>query len=234
MNLGDLEFHLLTDGTFRLDGGAMFGVIPKPHVGAQVARRRSQPHSARDEFLLIRAAGKWILVETGAGDKWDAKRQRHLRLRRHAALARIQLAANGVAPEKIDIVINTHLHFDHCGWNTRVVDGKLLPTFPNATLLVQRGELEHAKHPTDRDRASYFRENFDPIEDAGQWHLLDDDAAKSFPVSAVVRLSRTHAAHARRAASPAAATACSFLPIWCPRSAHLAYPWIMGFDLVSH
>ena len=117
MKLGDLEFWLLTDGTFRLDGGAMFGVIPKP-MWEKVA-----PADARNRILmamnslLIRAAGKWILIETGAGDKWDSKRSD---IYAFEAAPRLldKLVTHGVPPEKIDIVINTHLHFDHCGWNT--------------------------------------------------------------------------------------------------------------------
>ena len=78
-------------------------------------------------------------------------------------------------PEQVDIVVNTHLHFDHCGWNTRMVDGKLVPTFPNARYIVQRGELEHARHPSERDRASYFPENFEPMAKTGQWSLIEED-----------------------------------------------------------
>ena len=155
MRLGELEFYILTDGVFRLDGGAMFGVIPKP-MWEKVA-----PADARNRItlamnsLLIRAAGKWILVETGAGDKWDAKRRDIYAFEGRRGCPS-NWSTRGVRPEEIDIVINTHLHFDHCGWNTRMVNGKAVPAFPNARYIVQRGELEHARHPTERDRASYF------------------------------------------------------------------------------
>jgi glyoxylase-like metal-dependent hydrolase (beta-lactamase superfamily II) len=175
MKLGDLEFWLITDGTFRLDGGAMFGVIPRPMW------ERVSPPDSRNRILmamnslLIRAAGKWILLETGAGDKWDEKRTDIYAFEGPPRLLD-KLETHGVPPEKIDIVINTHLHFDHCGWNTRVVNGKAVPAFPNATYIVQRGEFDHAKDPSDRDRASYFPENFMPMEESGQWSLLDGDA----------------------------------------------------------
>src|SRR5579863_9253316 len=129
MKLGNLEFWLLTDGTFRLDGGAMFGVIPKPMW------EKVSPPDARNRILmamnslLIRAAGKWILVETGAGDKWDAKRSDIYSFEAPPRLPD-KLVTHGVPPEKIDIVVNTHLHFDHCGWNTRIVKGEVLPVFP--------------------------------------------------------------------------------------------------------
>ncbi len=116
--------------------------------------------------LLIRAAAKWILVETGAGDKWDAK-HRDIYAFEGAPRLLEQLAARGLEPEQIDIVVNTHLHFDHCGWNTRIVNGKAVPTFPNARYFVHRGELEHARHPTERDRASYFPDNFEPMAEIG-------------------------------------------------------------------
>ena len=138
MKLGDLEFWLITDGTFRLDGGAMFGVIPKPMW------EKAAPPDARNRILmamnslLIRAARKWILVETGAGDKWDAKRSDIYAFDGPPRLPE-KLVTHGVPPEKIDLVINTHLHFDHCGWNTRVVSGEALPLFPNARYFVQRG-----------------------------------------------------------------------------------------------
>jgi glyoxylase-like metal-dependent hydrolase (beta-lactamase superfamily II) len=166
MKLGDLEFWLITDGTFRLDGGAMFGVIPKPMW------EKVSPPDARNRILmamnslLIRAAGKWILVETGAGDKWDAKRTDIYAFESAPRLPE-KLVTHSVPPEQIDIVINTHLHFDHCGWNTRIVSGEAIPLFPNARYVVQRGELAHAKSPTDRDRASYFPENFMPMEKSG-------------------------------------------------------------------
>ena len=176
MKLGDLEFHILNDGTFRLDGGAMFGVIPRPMW------ERVSPPDERNRILmamnslLIRAGGKTILVETGAGDKWDDKRREIYAFAGEPRLPE-QLAAHGVRPEDVDIVVNTHLHFDHCGWNTRLVDGKAVPMFPNARYVVQRGELEHARHPSERDRASYFPDNFEPMEASGQWWLLGGDDA---------------------------------------------------------
>ncbi len=133
----------------------MFGVIPRPMW------ERVAPPDERNRILmamnslLIRAAGKWILIETGAGDKWDAKRTQIYSFEGTPRLPD-KLVTHGVPPEQIDIVINTHLHFDHCGWNTRMVNGEAIPVFPNARYIVQRGELEHAKAPTDRDRASYF------------------------------------------------------------------------------
>src|SRR5207245_384537 len=122
MKLGSIEFHILNDGTFRLDGGAMFGVIPKPMWERVVPPDERNRVTLTMNSLLIRAAAQWILVETGAGDKWDDKR-RDIYAFEGAPRLPVQLAARGLEPEQIDIVVNTHLHFDHCGWNTRNMMG---------------------------------------------------------------------------------------------------------------
>jgi glyoxylase-like metal-dependent hydrolase (beta-lactamase superfamily II) len=227
MKLGELEFHILTDGTFRLDGGAMFGVIPR------TMWERVAPPDERNRItlsmnsLLIRTAGKRILVETGAGDKWDEKR-RQIYAFAGRRLPK-QLAAHGIEPEQIDIVVNTHLHFDHCGWNTRVVDGKVVPTFPNARYVVQRGELEHAKRPTERDRASYLPDNFEPVAAAGQWELVEGDRE----IAPGVELLRApgHTADMMCVRLSGGGQSAVLLADLVPTTAHLPLPWIMGFDL---
>jgi glyoxylase-like metal-dependent hydrolase (beta-lactamase superfamily II) len=228
MKLGELEFWLLTDGTFRLDGGAMFGVIPKPmweRVSAPDSRNRILMAM---NSLLIRAAGKWILVETGAGDKWDAKRTDIYAFEGPPRLPET-LAARGVPPDKIDIVINTHLHFDHCGWNTRIVKGEAIPVFPNAKYIVQRGELEHAKSPSDRDRASYFPENFVPMEKSGQWSLLEGDSAV-IPGIELIR-APGHNQDMMCLLLKGGGKTVFFTADLIPTAAHVPYPWIMGYDL---
>jgi len=179
MKLGDLEFWLLTDGTFRLDGGAMFGVIPKPMW------EKVSPPDARNRILmamnslLIRAAGKWILVETGAGDKWDAKRSDIYAFDEPPRLPD-KLVTHGVPPEKIDIVLNTHLHFDHCGWNTRLVNGRWVPTFPNAKYVFHKKEYDYWEAATARKEqppGDVWRMNCLPVVEAGQALLVNDDYA---------------------------------------------------------
>jgi glyoxylase-like metal-dependent hydrolase (beta-lactamase superfamily II) len=228
MKLGDLEFWLVTDGTFRLDGGAMFGVIPR-----QLWERVSPPDDRNRilmalNSLLIRAAGKWILIETGAGDKWDEKSRD---IYSFEGLQRLpeKLAARGVPPEKIDIVVNTHLHFDHCGWNTRIVNGEAVPVFPHARYIVQQGELDHAKAPTERDRASYFPENFQPMEKSGQWSLLERDAE----VVPGVELIRTpgHNRDMMCVRLSGGGKKAFFFADLIPTAAHVPYPWIMAYDL---
>jgi glyoxylase-like metal-dependent hydrolase (beta-lactamase superfamily II) len=227
MKLGELEFWLLTDGTFRLDGGAMFGVIPRP-IWERVA-----PPDDRNRILmamnslLIRTAGKWILVETGAGDKLDAKRLDIFAF--EGARLPEKLTAHGVSPEKIDIVINTHLHFDHCGWNTKIVDGIAVPAFPNAQYIVQRGELEHAKAPTERDRATYFPHNYEPMEKSRQWSLLEADA-EIVPGLELIRMPG-HNRDMMCVRLTGGGKTVFFTSDLIPTAAHLSYPWIMGYDL---
>jgi glyoxylase-like metal-dependent hydrolase (beta-lactamase superfamily II) len=227
MIFGDLEFHLLTDGTFRLDGGAMFGVIPKPMW------ERVAPADERNRILmalnslLIRAGGKTILVETGAGDKWDAKK-RDIYAFEGVRLPQ-RLAERGVRPEDVDIVVNTHLHFDHCGWNTSMVNEKVVPTFPNARYVLQAGELEHARHATERDQASYFADNFEPIAVSKQWWLLEGDQEIA-PGVELIRMPGHNRDMMGVRLSGGGQTAL-FLADLVPMSAHLGTAWIMGFDL---
>jgi glyoxylase-like metal-dependent hydrolase (beta-lactamase superfamily II) len=227
MKLGELEFHVIHAGDFRLDGGAMFGVIPKTmweRVAPADERNRIE---MRMSSLLIRAGGKLILVETGAGDKFDAKKRDIYALTESPLLD--ELAKRGVKPEQVDIVVNTHLHFDHCGGNTRIVEGKLKPTFPNARYIVQRGELEHARHASERDRASYFPENYEPMAETGQWELI----AKDTEIVPGVQLIRVpgHNRDMMCVRLSGGGKVAMLLADLIPMTTHLPLPWIMGFDL---
>jgi glyoxylase-like metal-dependent hydrolase (beta-lactamase superfamily II) len=228
LRLGDIEFLVLNDGTFRLDGGAMFGVVPKP-----MWEKKSRPDDRNRillsmNCLLIRAAGKTLVVETGAGDKWDAKR-RDIYAFEGAPRLPDQLAAHGVKPDQVDIVINTHLHFDHCGWNTHLVDGKPRPMFPNARYVVQKPHFEHAKSPNERDRASFLPDNFLPVEATGQWWLLEGEHEIVPGVSVFPAPGHTPAMQCVKLEG--AGKAAIFLSDLVPTTAHLPFPWIMGFDL---
>jgi glyoxylase-like metal-dependent hydrolase (beta-lactamase superfamily II) len=229
MKLGEIEFYILNDGTFRLDGGAMFGVIPKPMWGRVAPADEKNRITLSMNSLLIRAEGKWILVETGAGDKWDAKR-RDIYAFEGAPRLPGQLAAHGIGPEQIDIVVNTHLHFDHCGWNTRIVDGAPVPTFPNAKYYVHLGEFEHARHPTERDRASYMPENFEPMVKTGQWHLVEREGGEVVPGVELIVLPG-HTSNMMGVRLSSGSQTAIFLADLVPTTAHLPLPWIMGFDL---
>jgi len=167
-------------------------------------------------------------VETGAGDKLDDKR-RDIYAFQAAQRLPAQLADRGLEPEQIDIVINTHLHFDHCGWNTRIVNSQAVPTFPNARYFVHRGELEHARHPTERDRVSYIPDNFEPMVKSGQWQLVEGEHREVVPgVELIVLPGHTNDMMGVRLSS--GGQTAIFLSDLVPMTAHLPLPWIMGLD----
>jgi glyoxylase-like metal-dependent hydrolase (beta-lactamase superfamily II) len=227
VKLGELEFHIISAGHVLLDGGAMFGVIPRP-----LWEKKMQP-DARNRItlsmncLLIHAGGKRILVETGAGDKMNAKTREIYGL--DGPFVEDELRGYGLRPEDIDIVLNTHLHFDHAGGNTRVDKDKVVPTFPNARYIVQRGEFEHAMNPNERDRASYFPENYAPLEAAGMFTLLDGDGEIA-PGVEVVRLPG-HTAYMQGVKLTGGGKTAFLFADLVPTTAHLPIPWIMGYDL---
>ena len=227
MKLGDLEFHVISDGHLRLDGGAMFGVIPR------TMWERKMPPDARHRItlsmncLLVRAGGKLIVVETGAGDKLDPK------LREIYGVDGPHLTDGlqnyGVRPEDVDIVINTHLHFDHCGGNTRRESDKLVPAFPIAQYIVQKGEFDHAMRPNERDRASYFSENFASLHAVGRFSLVEGDAVVA-PGVELIRVPGHTADMQCVKLTGGGKTAFLFADL-VPTTAHLPLAWIMGYDL---
>ncbi len=227
MKLGNLEFHILTAGHCRLDGGAMFGVIPKPMWEKKIPADTRNRITIALNCLLISAGGKRILVETGAGDKWPAKLQDIYGLDGPFLLDRLK--DHRLHPEQIDIVVNTHLHFDHCGGNTRIENGKVVAAFPNARYIVQRGEFEHGMKPNERDRASYFPENYEPLKEASKLSLLEGDRV----IAPGVELIRApgHTADMQCVKLSGGGKTAFFFADLVPTTAHLALPWIMGYDL---
>ena len=168
--LGDFELTILSDGTYPLDGGAFFGVVPKIMWSKKVMADERNYVAAGLNSLLIRTGKQTVLVETGMGNKLS---DRMIKFYGQPAKLLENLTAGGVAPEDIDIVINTHLHFDHCGWNT-VCDntGKIVPTFPRAKYYCPEGEWQYAQHPSERDAISYLPDNYDSLVASGQMTLL--------------------------------------------------------------
>jgi glyoxylase-like metal-dependent hydrolase (beta-lactamase superfamily II) len=227
MKLGDIEFHMVCAGHVRLDGGAMFGVIPRTLWEKKIAPDARNRITLAMNCLLIHAAGKRILVETGAGDKWDPK------LRDIYAIEQSRLVDGlgeyDLRPEDIDVVVNTHLHFDHCGGNTIEEKGKILPVFPNARYVVQRGEFEHAKNPTERDRASYFDENYVPLESAGMVSLFEGDHTIVPGLELIVVPG--HTKHMQCVKLTGGGKTAFFFADLIPTTAHLPLPWIMSYDL---
>jgi glyoxylase-like metal-dependent hydrolase (beta-lactamase superfamily II) len=228
MHLGDLEVHYLDGGTFRLDGGAMFGVVPKVLWDKKAAPDEGNRIRLRANSLLVRSGRQNIIIETGNGTIWDPKLRAIFAIEDGDPLIS-SLRKFGVEPDQVDLVINTHLHFDHAGGNTRLQGDKIVPTFRNARYFVQRSELEHAKNPTERDRASYFAHHFQPIAEAGQWQLLDGDA-EIVPGIRVERIPG-HNASIQALVLSSGGKRLAFVADLLPTRHHIPLPWIMAYDL---
>jgi glyoxylase-like metal-dependent hydrolase (beta-lactamase superfamily II) len=228
MRFGDLELISLSDGIFRLDGGAMFGVVPKP------LWERRAPADERNRIqlglrpLLVRGE-KTMLIDAGIGDKMDAKSVEIYAIDRTVSLDRT-LAAAGLAPGDIEIALASHLHFDHVGgFTVRDPAGTIVPTFPRARYVARTAEWDDAVHPHERNRASYLPENFVPLADRGVLELVPGDAT----IMPGVRVVRTggHTMHHQMVVIESGGRTAIFAADLVPTTAHVDEPWIMGYDL---
>jgi glyoxylase-like metal-dependent hydrolase (beta-lactamase superfamily II) len=226
--LGDLELISLTDGSFRLDGGAMFGVVPRALWAAKAPPDDRNRIMLAMRPLIVRGA-RTLIVDAGVGDKDGPGFHDRYGIDRTVRLDHA-LAEAGIAPEDIDLVLATHLHFDHAGgFTVRERDGRVRPRFPRARYVVRRGEWEDATHPHERNRASYLPENFLPLAEAGVLELVDDDQT----IMPGVRVRRTggHTRHHQIVTIESGGRHAAFLGDLVPTSAHLPDAWIMGYDL---
>ena len=229
MKLGAFEIYPISDGRFRLDGGAMFGVVPKVLWEKCCPADESNRISLSLTALLVRTKGKTILVDTGLGSKEDEKFRRMFAVERTPTILQ-SLKRLGLEPEDIDLVINTHLHFDHAGGNTiRERDGSLRPAFPKARYVIQRGEFEDAARANERTRASYREDNFAPVAYLNQWEFLHGDTELVPGVTAVVTAGHTR--HHQSVKIESEGETAFFLGDLIPTVSHLPLPYIMGYDL---
>ncbi|HEX7183537.1 MAG TPA: MBL fold metallo-hydrolase [Thermoanaerobaculia bacterium] len=230
MELGDFELIKVSDGTFRLDGGAMFGVVPR------VLWEQAKPPDDRNRIrmgtncLLVARGSDLLLIDTGIGDKHEPKFIDSYGLEAGATRLPESIRQAGYELEDVTHVLLSHLHFDHCGWNTRREGAGLAPTFSRARYWLQRGEVEHARHPNERDRASYFPVNWEPLFEAGVVELFDDEAEPIPGVKAV----RTPGHNNDMCIVLIDGGGINKAVFWAdlvPTSAHVPYPWIMSYDL---
>jgi glyoxylase-like metal-dependent hydrolase (beta-lactamase superfamily II) len=228
MKLGAFDIQPVTDGRFRLDGGAMFGVVPKILWEKCCQPDEQNRISLGLNCLLIRTGRKNILVDTGLGDKEDAKFQEMFAVERIPTL-RDSLKMQALAPEDIHMVVNTHLHFDHAGGNTVRENGAIVSTFPRAKYFVQRGEYEDAARANERTRASYRRENFTPVAHVDQWEFMDGETELVPGVSVVV--TEGHTRHHQSIKIESEGQIAFYLGDLIPTVSHLPLPYIMGYDL---
>jgi glyoxylase-like metal-dependent hydrolase (beta-lactamase superfamily II) len=228
MKIGQIDIFPVSDGRFRLDGGAMFGVVPK------VIWERCCPADDHNRIalsltcLLIRAHGKHVLVDTGLGGKIDAKFQAMFAVDRTPTLYD-SLKDYGLGPDDIQLVINTHLHFDHAGGNTVGGNGELQPAFPRAQYVIQRGEYQDAVKPSERTRASYRPENISPPAMAKRWEFVEGETELLPGVSVI--LTTGHTKHHQSIKIESEGKVALFLGDVIPTVSHLPLPYIMGYDL---
>jgi glyoxylase-like metal-dependent hydrolase (beta-lactamase superfamily II) len=256
--LGGFDLLFCSDGSYLLDGGAMFGVVPKP-----LWQKRTPADEANRILLglntvVVRTGKHVVLIETGIGNKQSPKMRE---IHANQELLPASLAAAGVRVEEVTHVINTHLHFDHCGWNTTLhADGSVTPTFPNARYFAAAGELAHGRLQLERDAVSYLGPNYDPLILSGQLTLLDPHGAGGFtpgdsrlaapaPLPSVKIQTSTAivpgvwvepfpghtssmlAVHLESQAHGGAAEHACYIGDLIPTHHHLDPTWVMGYDL---
>jgi glyoxylase-like metal-dependent hydrolase (beta-lactamase superfamily II) len=226
LTLGDFELSIFSDGTYPLDGGAFFGVVPKIMWSRKASADEKNYVQAGLNSLLIRTGKQNVLVETGMGNKLA---ERMVKFYGQPAQLLKNLTAGGVAPEDIDIVINTHLHFDHCGWNTVRKDGKIVPTFPRAKYYAPEREWQYARHPSERDAISYIPDNYDTLVQSGQMTLLK--GGEEIVPGISVRTFPGHTANMQAVIVESGGRTACYISDLIPTSAHIDLTWGMSFDL---
>jgi glyoxylase-like metal-dependent hydrolase (beta-lactamase superfamily II) len=226
ISLGDFELTVVSDGTYVGDGGAFFGIIPKTMWQRKTAPDDLNRITVSCNSIVVRTGKQTILIETGIGNKLS-ERTKGFFLPQEKLLESLHAAK--VAPEEIDIVINSHLHFDHCGWNTVYKDGKTIATFHNAKYFAPKGEWEHGKLQTERDRVSYISDNYDPLINSGQMQLIEGNAEIAPGISVEVWPGHTRNMWAVFIRSGGKA-AC-YISDLIPTTWHLDVAWAMAYDL---
>ena len=230
MQVGDYRVEIIPDTEFRLDGGAMFGVVPRT-LWSRVCPPDEQNRIRMNmNCVFIDTGDERILIETGIGEKWSAKHTEMFGITRRQGLGQSLRTIAGVEPDKITIVINTHLHFDHAGGNTALNgDGEAVPTFPNARYFISGSEFEHAEAPSERDRASYLAENWRPLVSTGQLELKEANYEVTPGLSMETYPGHNRSMQCWRLKS-AGQTLFGFADL-VPMRAHVPFAWIMGYDL---
>lgn len=228
--LGDFELTLVRDSGFRLDGGAMFGVVPRALWEKPCPPDEKNRIRMATNCLLVARGKDLLLIDSGIGDKHDPKFQDNYGMEAGATRLPESIRQAGYELGDVTHVLLTHLHFDHCGWNTREANGKLVPAFPNARYWLQRGEVEHARSPNERDRASYDPRNWEPLFEAGVVELFGEEGEPVPGVKAVrapghnadMCIVLIDGGHGERAV---------YWADLVPLAPHVGYPWIMSYDL---
>lgn len=254
MQFGDYRFEIVPDSEFRLDGGAMFGVVPRVLWEKKCPPDDLNRIKLQMNCVFIDTGKEKILIETGIGEKWSEKQTEIYGIFREKPFAETLFERTGCAPKDITIVVNTHLHFDHAGGNTilsepsallnRLTDEdlhadyasfhelnnvKAVPQFPNARYFVSKSEFNAAENPHERDRASYLSENWLPLQESGQLELKPDNYVVVEGLEMITERGHSQTMQTWKL-TRGGETIYGFADL-IPTTAHLSLPWIMGYDL---
>lgn len=228
MQIGKYTLKIINSGFIGLDGGAMFGIIPKP------LWEKTNPADDRNRVtlatrnLLLESDSKKILIDTGMGNKWDDKSKEIYKININRTLES-ELNFLGITPEDITDVIITHLHFDHTGGSTKIKNSRLIPSFPNAKYYVQKKNFEWGINPSDRDRGSYMKENFEPLAKEGVLNFTSDNQFFDDEIQFKVINGHTFGQQMIKISdnSKNLLYCCDLIPF----VSHIRIPYIMGYDL---
>jgi len=226
MKLGDFELTTVSDGIYHSDGGAFFGVVPKSMWSRRIKADENNLIPVGLNSVVVRTGRQTVLIETGIGNKMP---ERMVKIYGQPAKLIDSLAIAGFPPEEIDVVINTHLHFDHCGWNTVRQGDRIVPTFPKARYYVQEGEWQHGKRQHERDAISYISDNYDPLISSGQMQLLHGD--QEIVPGIFVKLYPGHTQNMQAVIIKSGGQTACYISDLIPTTAHLDLTWVMAFDL---
>lgn len=228
MQIGKYKIKTILSGYIALDGGAMFGIIPKPlWVKTNPADELNRVTLSTRNLLLI-SEDKKILIDTGMGNKWDEKSRNIYRIDPTIELEQT-LELNGVKAVEITDVLLTHLHFDHTGGSTKEVNGKLIPAFPNARYFVQKKNFEWALNPSDRDKGSYIKENFEPLVKEGVLNLIDGEI--NFDENISFRIINGHTFAQQMIKISDSSNTVLYCADLMPFVSQIRIPYVMGYDL---
>lgn len=230
MQFGDFRIEIIPDTEFKLDGGAMFGIVPRVLWERRTAPDEQNRIKLGTHCLYVETPAEKILIETGMGEKWTEKLSNIYGIRREKTFAETLFEKTGNRPEDISIIVNTHLHFDHCGGNTQFNEtGKIVPAFPNARYLVSENEFNHAENPTERDQGSYLKENWKSLQKTGQIELKPS-VYEVVPGITMTEMRGHNGSMQTVKIESKDETIYSFSDL-IPTTNHLSLPWIMGYDL---
>lgn len=227
MKFGKFDLSIVRECTFRLDGGAMFGVVPKALWNKVSPADQANRVLLNCNLLVIETPSHRVLVETGMGHRWDAKEKERYALESLAEPDQ-PLKSIGLKAQDIDTVIISHLHFDHAGGATYLKDGEIVPTFPNARYYAQSGEWEFAHKANARARASYRADDIEPLLKHGQLVLVEGDT--EIVPGVWVKLTGGHTSHHQVVYFESEGESGVFFADIMPTRSHVSPPWVMGSD----